>query len=441
MASLSGTATDMPPAKDIEADTRAEQVYQRQVRLALPLNYPAHLAHGLLGQTGFRLVNAPTFMPAFVLLLAGGSSFAIGLCLSLQAFGQMLSPFLAANMVEHRKQVLPAAILSGIFMRSMVLCIALTAFWLEPPWALWTMYLLMLLLGLSMGMQGVIFNFLIFKLIPVKRRGRLTGLRNFLAGITTAIVAWLAGEYMLGDVPTATGYGQTFLLAFVLTAIGLLLLALVREPAAPNMRSSEPLLSRLREVPPLLRQDPAFARYIVARSIATMGRMAVPFYIVYAGAIIGISGQTLGTLTFVFTLSATISNLIWGSMADRLGFRFVMLSSIALWVLSTLLLFGVSDLTTACLAFIGIGASFQGFQNSSINMTLEFGKMQDLPMRIALANSLAEMSGAIGPIVGGLLAVQFSYQLVFWVSIGFLVLGGMMIWRNVPEPRRQRNLI
>lgn len=431
----------MPPSKDIDADTRAEQVYQRQVRLALPLNYSAHLAHGMLGQTGFRLVNAPTFMPAFVLLLSGGSSFAIGLCLSLQAFGQMLSPFFAAYIVEHRKTVLPVAMLFGLFMRSMVLCIALTAFLLNPPNALWVMYLLMLLLGISMGMQGVIFDFLFSKLIPARRRGQLTGWRNFLAGITTSIVAWLAGEYLLGDVPTATGYGHTFLLAFVLTMIGLLLLALVREPQSPSIRNASPLLRRLREVPQLLRQDPAFTRYIIARSIATMGRMAVPFYIVYAGASIGFSGQTLGTLTFVFTLAGTISNLIWGSIADRVGFRFVMLSSIVLWILATLMLLGVNDLYTACFAFIGIGASFQGFQNASVNMTLEFGEMLDLPMRIALANSVAEMAGVIGPIVGGLLAAQFSYQAVFWASIGFLVLGGLMIWRNVPEPRHKRSLV
>ena len=427
----------MPLSKDIDAEIRAEQVYRRQVKRALPLNYPVHLAHGLLGQTGFRLVNAPTFMPAFLLLLADGSSFVIGLCLSLQAFGQMLSPLFAANIVEHRKRTLPVAILSGILMRSMVLCIALTAFWLEPRQALWAMYLLMLLLGFSMGMQGVFFNFLMSKLIPVERRGRLTGMRNFLAGVTTSIVAWVAGDYLIGATPTTTGYGQTFLLAFVLTAIGLLLLTIVREPEPPRMRRSTPLLERLREIPQLLREDHAFKRYIIARSVATMGRMAVPFYIIYAGIGIGLSGQTLGVLTFVFTISGTLSNLIWGNVADRIGFRFVMLASLALWVLATLLLLaGVADLFSACLAFAGIGAAFQGFQNASMNMTLEFGKMQDLPMRIALANTLAETAGAIGPILGGLLAAQFSYQAVFWVSIGFLTIGGFMIWRTVPEPRR-----
>jgi hypothetical protein len=41
------------------------------VRRHLRRNYLAHLAHGLLGQTGMRLVNAPTFLPAYVAALTG----------------------------------------------------------------------------------------------------------------------------------------------------------------------------------------------------------------------------------------------------------------------------------------------------------------------------------------------------------------------------------
>ena len=49
------------------------------------------------------------------------------------------------------------------------------------------------LFGAFQGIQGVIFNFLMAKVIPPSKRGRLTGLRNFLAGIISALVAWLSG--------------------------------------------------------------------------------------------------------------------------------------------------------------------------------------------------------------------------------------------------------
>ena len=66
---------------------QAELDYEQQVQRDLPRNFAVHLGHGLLGQTGFRLINAPTFVPAYILLLSGGSDFAVGLALALQAAG------------------------------------------------------------------------------------------------------------------------------------------------------------------------------------------------------------------------------------------------------------------------------------------------------------------------------------------------------------------
>jgi MFS family permease len=390
----------------------------------------------MLGQTGFRLLMAPTFLPAYILMLSGGSQFVVGLALSMQALGMMLTPMVGANLIEHRRRVLPIGFLTGGAMRTMVLLIALSGFFLEGEATLIAVVVCLLLFGLFQGMQGVIFNFLMSKVIPVSKRGRLTGLRNFLAGITSAAVAWVGGHYLLGEDPTPAGYSSVFLLAFVLTSVGLLMLTAVREPEPPTVPRKQSLRDRLSDVPQLLREDPAFTRYFLARSLATMGRMAMPFYILYAGQSLGLTGQLLGIVTFAFTIAGTVSNLVWGYFADRSGFRAIFLASIALWVASTLLLILSSGLVLTIIVFVGIGAAVQGFQNSSQNLTLEFGDRDDLPMRIAIANTASEIAGTIGPLLGGLLAAQFGYVSVFVTSICFLVLGGTVVRIYVPEPRR-----
>jgi len=422
---------------DLEAleQKHAERRYELQVRRDLNRNFYAHLAHGMLGQTGFRLINAPTFLPAYIMLLSGGSEMMVGLALSLQALGMTLTPFVGANLIEHRKRVLPVGFFVGGMMRLSVLLIALSGLLFGGTQALIAIMICLTLLGLSQGMQGVIFNFLMSKVIPVKKRGRLTGLRNFLAGITSAAVAWLGGHYLLGETPTAQGYSFTFLLAFILTSIGLLLLLCVREPEPPTVKIKQGLWQRLGEVPALLRGDPAFTRYFLARSLATMGRMAMPFYILYAGQTIGLTGQTLGIITFAFTIAGTFSNLAWGAMADRRGFRGTFLLSISLWVLSTLLLLVASGLWATVLVFVGIGAAVQGFQNSSQNLTLEFGDRDNLPVRIAIANTASEVAGTIGPLLGGVLAAMLGFEAVFAASITFLVIGGIVVRIYVPEPR------
>ena len=407
-----------------------------QVQRDLTRNFIVHLGHGMLGQTGFRLLMAPTFLPAYILLLSGGSQFAVGLALSVKALGMMLTPMIGANLIEHRKRVLPVGFLTGGAMRLMVLLIALSGFFLEGEATLIAVVVCLLFFGLFQGMQGVIFNFLMSKVIPVSKRGRLTGLRNFLAGITSAAVAWVGGHFLLGEDPTAAGYSSVFLLAFVLTSVGLLLLTAVREPQPPTVQHKQGLRDRLSDMPQLLREDPAFTRYFLARSLATMGRMAMPFYILYAGESLGLTGQLLGIVTFAFTIAGTLSNLVWGYVADRTGFRAIFLSSIALWVASTLLLIFSSGLLLTVIVFIGIGAAVQGFQSSSQNLTLEFGDRDDLPMRIAIANTASEIAGTIGPLLGGLLAAYFGYVSVFVTSIAFLVLGGTVVRIYVPEPRR-----
>jgi len=416
---------------------RAERRYEIAVRRNLNRNFAVHLVHGMLGQTGFRLLNAPTFLPAYLLLLSGGSDFAVGLGLALQSVGMMLTPLLGASLIEHRRRVLPVAFAVGSLMRLSILGIALSGLLLAPGTALYWIFGWLVAFGLFQGMQGVMFNVLMAKAIPVAKRGRLTGLRNFLAGVTGAAVAFASGRWLLGAEPDVTGYSQTFLLAFALTAVGLVTLTAMKEPRPPTARPRQSVLRRLRDVPALLRDDRPFSRYLVARALATLGRMALPFYIVYAGAGMALSGANLALMTVAFTIAGTVSNLLWGALADRFGFRLVLLASIGLWILATLALLAGSGLAATATVFVGLGAAVQGFQNASMNLTLEFGHRDDLPLRIALTNSTSELAGAIGPLLGGLIAATLGYPALFAGSIVFLLVGGLMVVAYVPEPRRR----
>jgi len=84
----------------------AEKAYEEQIWRDLPRNYAVNLAHGMLGQTGFRLIHAPTFLPAFIFLLSG-SELAVGLALAAQHFGAASSSIFGATLIEHRKKVIP----------------------------------------------------------------------------------------------------------------------------------------------------------------------------------------------------------------------------------------------------------------------------------------------------------------------------------------------
>jgi MFS family permease len=421
-----------PPAEEA---ARAERVFQEQVHRDLPRNYLAHLAHGLLGQTGFRLLNAPTFVPAYVHLLSG-SDVAVGLARALQSFGMFLSPILGATAIEHRRRVLPVGFVVGGLMRLQVIGIALAAFFLPPRIALFAVLLLLGLFGFFLGMQGVVFNFLLSKVIPIEGRGRLLGLRNALAGLTAGGVAVLGGHWVESSA-LGNGYAATFLAAFVLTSAGLACLGFVREPASPRVREPVRVRERLRDLPALLRGDPAFTRYFLARALGTMGRMSVPFYVVYAGTKMAIGGRRLGVLTLAFVVAQSCVNLLWGWLADRRGFRLVFLLAQGVWIGSALLLLATAHYGLLIVVMVGLGAGVGGFMMAAQNLVLEFGSRHNLPLRIAVANSSSELVGAIGPLVAGVLGATVSYRSIFWTGIVFqtAALALMALW--VEEPRHR----
>lgn len=424
------------PGHNLPDQGDPEEAYEAEVHRYLPRNYAAHLLHGLLGQTGFRLINAPTLIPAYVLMLSG-SEMAVGLTRSLQFFGMFLSPLLGASLIEHRKRVLGIGLWVGATMRIQILGVALAGLLLSPKYAVIAIGLFLFLFGFLLGIQGVIFNFLLSKVIPVAKRGRLLGLRNALAGATAAVVAYWGGQHLLTVNALGNGYAATFLLAFALTSVGLCMLFFVREPSPPHMRNPTPLRDRIRELPTLLRSDRAFTHYFLSRALATMGRMATPFYIVHARDVIGLSGTSVGLLTATFIGANSIGNLAWGTMADRTGFRQVFIASLGVWALSVVGIMAAESLTDFVWAFIGIGAGMGGFQMAAQNMVLEFGNREDLPMRIAVANSAQEGVGALGPLLGGIIAVSAGLNALYCVSIVFQVLAILMVLFWVDEPRNR----
>ena len=161
----------------------------------------------------------------------------------------------------------------------------------------------------------------------------------------------------------------------------------------------------------------------------------MPFYILYAGQTIGLSGTTLGMVTFAFTMSGTVSNLLWGFIADRRGFRLVLLITGFLWIVATMLLLSSNSLMVTIIVFVGIGAAVQGFENAARNIVLEFGDRQNLPVRIALANSVSQVAGSLGPLAGGVMASLLGYEWVFVTSILFLATGASLVLFRIPEPR------
>ncbi len=237
------------------------------------------------------------------------------------------------------------------------------------------------------------------------------------------------------------GYGATFLVAFVLTSLGLTAFRfLVREPEPPTLRPRIEVRERLRDLPKLLREDPQYSWFLVARTFAVASRVAAPFYIVYASTAVAMTGDAIGTLSFAYLIADTVMNLLWGYMADRIGFRSCLVAALVFWIVATVLLIGASTMPLLFLAFFGLGAANSGYQMSAQNIVFEFGRREDMAMRLAISNTAESTMAAAGPLLGGLVAASMGYPAVFALSIGFEAVALVLLLKFVDEPRKRRGM-
>ena len=72
---------------------------------------------------------------------------------------------------------------------------------------------------------------------------------------------------------------------------------------------------------------------------------------------------------------------------------------------------------------------------SQQTMVLEFGSRDNLAMRLGLINTIDGVTSAIGPAIGGLVAVYYGYPPLLIVSGALLVLA-LTFLIGVRDPRR-----
>jgi predicted MFS family arabinose efflux permease len=259
--------------------------------------------------------------------------------------------------------------------------------------------------------------------------------RNLAGGAIAAGLSWWAGVYLIDPNVFGNGYATTFMVAFLLTSAGLLALYLVmREPGSPTVKAQMPVLDRIREFPILL-ADRDYRNFLIALVFATMGRIAVPFCIIHAGRQMEVDGAVIGLFSLAFLGADTVTNLIWGTLGDRYGFRFTFIGTVAVWLISLVAMIFAIAPWHFLLAFFGLGAAMSGNMMSVTTLVLEFGHRDDIPMRLALSTTAETTVATLGPLLGGLVAMAFGLIPVFSLAIASLAIAlAVLVWA-VREPR------
>ncbi|MFK7843315.1 MAG: DHA2 family efflux MFS transporter permease subunit, partial [Sphingorhabdus sp.] len=147
-------------------------------------------------------------------------------------------------------------------------------------------------------------------------------------------------------------------------------------------------------------------------------------------------GATLDTVTWVLTsyiLASAVAIPITGWIADRIGSRSLFLWSIAGFTLSSLLCATATSLEMLVFYRIMQGMSGAFVMPLSQTVMLDINAPKDHPKAMALWGMGIMIAPIMGPIVGGYLTENFSWEWIFLINVPLGIITFVLLWTLLPS--------
>ncbi|MGL4541944.1 MAG: MFS transporter, partial [Polymorphobacter sp.] len=109
--------------------------------------------------------------------------------------------------------------------------------------------------------------------------------------------------------------------------------------------------------------------------------------------------------------------------------------SLLLWIGAFAIMLVAQDQTGFVLGFVAMGAASSGYMMGAQTLVLEFGRREDIPMRLAISATAETSVASISPLIGGVIATVFGFGPLIIVSIVLLVAALAVIVFAVKDPR------
>jgi len=344
--------------------TTVDRVYRAVVRSTdapdtnLPGDAGDHVAHNAvqtvgsltLTKIGDRIVDAKTVL-TWLLGAVGAPTGLTALLVPIRESGSLLPQVLVARAVAGRPHRKPAWLIGALGQAAAVAAMAVAALTLDG-WAAGAAILVALAaFALFRSICSLTIKDVMGRTIPTGQRGQVTGWATTASGLVAITVG--VGIRAIGE------DGGTALFAALLAGAATLWIASagvfwrVREPAVDDDRdASETITGSLR----LLRDDPPFRRFVIARTLLLVSALTPPFVVVMAQAATGVDAAGLGPFVVAAGLASLIGGRLWGPVADRSSRRLIAAASggASVLVIAFVLATNVEALATSAWWYVGV---------------------------------------------------------------------------------------
>ncbi|HTV01539.1 MAG TPA: MFS transporter [Luteitalea sp.] len=144
------------------------------------------------------------------------------------------------------------------------------------------------------------------------------------------------------------------------------------------------------------------------------------------------SGLSLGVTPGMTALLAPL----WGRVADRYGNKFLVLRSLACFVI-TMVLMGLVTRPWHIFGLRVLQGFFAGYGALAVAMAAAAAPRERMASAIGTVQTAQRLGPALGPAIGGVLAVAIGIRASFYVSSLFYLAAFILVWRWFEEPPRE----
>jgi hypothetical protein len=389
-----------------------------------------------------NLTDPSLVLSVFVRML-GGSNTLIGLLPTIRFGGWFLPQFLAASWIQPQPRKVPVSValeMNRILIYGSLAALTYTLGLSHPRLLLLIFFVLFTLSRLTTGTSALARMDTIGKVISPSRRASFFATRNFWGGVLVFGAGFLV-RYMLDP-----AHGEPFPLSFALLfafsccsfVAAILAFAQIKEEPEPTNRSRHSLKAQLARAPVLLRQDPAFRRYLLVRVLLNMTSLAAPFYPIFALDILDAPPSMMGTYLSAMTFAGVLSNLLWQKVDRAHGTYFLLKIASLLTVLTPLLAailpwlmrlagftveqYGLLPAYLFSSVFLLAGSSESGRTIGMMALLLGIAPDEERASYIGLVNTVLGVVNFL-PILSGAIIDWVGFEPVFFAVTGLLLLG------------------
>lgn len=399
-------------------------------------NYLVNVLDGSFFWLGYSFIAPGVILPLYASHFTD-SKLIIGLIAMIASTGYFLPQLFTANWVEQIRVKKNLPVILGFFTeRIPVLILPMTTLLaIEfPAVALISMLVLFAWHSFGAGVVAVAWNSMIAKIIPVERRGVFMGLATAI-GNGTGVLGAVFASYVLGEFAFPHGYSISFGLAGLMILISWLFLAWTREAPDEYLKQEVSTRNYWKMLPSVLRRDRNLRWYLLAQTFINLGGMAWGFLAVYSAEVWALSDGKVSAFTIVMLIGQSTANLVFGFVADRLGYKVILATSVFTAILGLFLPIVINHSNWLYFIFTLRGIAFAGFFLSGL-IVFEFSLADVRPTYIGINNTWIGITSVVAPMVGGLVAEGIGYKGLFGISGILAGVGLLILVCFVRDPRR-----